>query len=890
MKNSSSAALLPGTKLSHYLVQERLGGGGMGTVYRARDTRLARDVAIKVINTDIAGDVERIARFHREARAVATLNHPEIVIIHDTGEEHGTPYIVTELVDGTTVRTLLAGEKALGTGRVIEIGSQVADALAAAHGAGITHRDVKPENIMVTRAGRVKLLDFGLAQAPASDANQSQTRTALLTEAGTVLGTPAYMSPEQVRAEGLDPRVRHFQPRGGPLRDDARRTAVQWTDSGRRGERRAEHGPAAAARVVRSCRASTHHRALPAQTAERAIQSAADLAFALSSLAARPSAIREAAAHAGSSRSRAWLVATPIAAVAVLTGIGLYRLATAGNPTTGVRLRPFATEAHGESQPVWSRDGRSIAYVSAVDGTQTIVVKSLISSTPAPVARCPALCEPIAWSSDGSRIFYQSRTSHLDARLWSVARSGGEPAPVFTDDVVVLASRLSPDGKRLALLRVINLPKDGGRRYGLFLSEPPGAEPVRVEVFPLLHLIQPTRLAWSADSARLLVFSSGPAQIRVVWPSEKKIKELPLDRRTDVSVSADPRFAVVAQPSLEATRTGLQWLDTETGRLAPLVTSENMLSFPAAAPDGSSVAYVANEVDYDLAVIPLDGSPIRPLLGSRLVEHSVHYSPRADEFAYMRAGEESEIHVRQPSTLAERMVVSRADFGKQAATVTVSRRLPSLPMARRSLTTRVSRSGSHRPTAGRLRSSRGTAANSLRSGRLTAPGSPTTPQRRRLVDWSSSAWAPTASPFAFVLECADPWLRRGRLTAHGSRAAGIQWGSTSFLPLVASPNQWGSQYEPVAVWSRDSNRLYVIRAADGRREVGELTWRTGTFRRIGLIPPGFLIQSPMSWSGRLSLTHDGTALVTSVVRETGDIWILDGLRAPRPWWRRMVGG
>ena len=153
MKNSSSAALLPGTKLSHYLVQERLGGGGMGTVYRARDTRLARDVAIKVINTDIAGDVERIARFHREARAVATLeNHPEIVIIHDTGEEHGTPYIVTELVDGTTVRTLLAGKKALGTGRVIEIGSQVADALAAAHGAGITHRDVKPENIMVTRA------------------------------------------------------------------------------------------------------------------------------------------------------------------------------------------------------------------------------------------------------------------------------------------------------------------------------------------------------------------------------------------------------------------------------------------------------------------------------------------------------------------------------------------------------------------------------------------------------------------------------------------------------------------------------------------------------------------------------------------------------------------
>ena len=135
-KNSSSAALQPGTRLSHYLVQERLGGGGMGTVYRARDTRLSRDVAIKVINTEIAGDAERVARFHREARAVAALNHPGIVTIHDTGEEHGTPYIVTELVDGTTVRTLLADENGLGTRRVIEIGSQVAEALAAAHGAG----------------------------------------------------------------------------------------------------------------------------------------------------------------------------------------------------------------------------------------------------------------------------------------------------------------------------------------------------------------------------------------------------------------------------------------------------------------------------------------------------------------------------------------------------------------------------------------------------------------------------------------------------------------------------------------------------------------------------------------------------------------------------------
>ena len=888
-KNSSSAALQPGTRLSHYLVQERLGGGGMGTVYRARDTRLSRDVAIKVINTEIAGDAERVARFHREARAVAALNHPGIVTIHDTGEEHGTPYIVTELVDGTTLRTLLADENGLGTRRVIEIGSQVAEALAAAHGADITHRDVKPENIMVTRTGRVKLLDFGLAQAPANDANQSQTMTALLTEVGTVLGTPAYMSPEQVRGEGLDSRSDIFslgvvlyemtiggRPFGGPTPADVV-SAVLRTDPPPLSE---SSVPPALRLIIERC--------LRKRPDER-FQSAADLAFALSSLAARPSAIREAAARSGPSRSRAWLVATSIAAVAVLTGTVLYRLATAGNPTAVVRLRPFATEAHGESQPVWSPDGRSIAYMSAVDGTQTIVVKSLIRSTPAPVARCPALCEPIAWSSDGSRIFYQSRTSHLDARLWSVARSGGDPTPVFKDDVVVLASRLSPDGKRLALLRVITLPNDGGHRYGLFLSEPPGAEPVRVEVFPLLNLIQPTRLAWSSDSARLLVFSSGAAQIRVVWPSEKKIKEIPLDRRTDVSVSADPRFAVVAQPSLEATRTGLQWLDTETGRLAPLITSESMLSSPTVSPDGSSIAYVANEVDFNLAAIPLDGSPIRPLLASRLAEHSVHYSPRAEEFAYVKAGEESEIHVRQPSTLAERLVVSRGDFGQQPATVR---------FAAVAFSPDGTKVAYNQGFAIWISPANGGAPAKLtrNSGEFAAEWSPdgawiaynsATPKFGGLVKFRVGADSdPVRLRPGMCGSVAPAWSPDGAWIACGRDPMGLD-----LVPAAGGqPHSVGAQYEPLAAWSRDSNRLYVIRAADGRRELGELTWRTGTFRRVAVIPPGFAIQNPMSWAGRLSLSHDGTALVTAVARETGDIWILDGLRPPRTWWRRILGG
>jgi eukaryotic-like serine/threonine-protein kinase len=177
----------------------------MGTVYRARDTRLGRDVAIKVINAEIASDADRIERFQREATIVATLNHPGIVVIHDTGQEHGASYFVTEFVEGVSLRTLLQDDGALGYRRVVDIGAQIADALGAAHARGILHRDVKPENVMITRQGRAKLLDFGLAKSRL-DARHDVTRTGLRTEAGVVLGTVAYMSPEQVRGEALDAR------------------------------------------------------------------------------------------------------------------------------------------------------------------------------------------------------------------------------------------------------------------------------------------------------------------------------------------------------------------------------------------------------------------------------------------------------------------------------------------------------------------------------------------------------------------------------------------------------------------------------------------------------------------------------------------------------------
>ncbi|MBV8553361.1 MAG: protein kinase [Acidobacteriaceae bacterium] len=202
-------SLVTGTKLGPFEIQSWLGAGGMGVVYRAKDTRLGRDVAIKVLPESFARDENRLRRFEQEARALAGLNHPNILAVHDIGEQGGAPYLVSELLEGHSLRQeLLNG--ALPTKRAVGYGTQIAEGLAAAHEKGIIHRDLKPENIFVTKDGRVKILDFGLAklakpEEAADDSSRLET-VAEKTTPGMVLGTVGYMAPEQVKGEKADER------------------------------------------------------------------------------------------------------------------------------------------------------------------------------------------------------------------------------------------------------------------------------------------------------------------------------------------------------------------------------------------------------------------------------------------------------------------------------------------------------------------------------------------------------------------------------------------------------------------------------------------------------------------------------------------------------------
>ncbi len=318
--------LTPGTRLGEYEVKSLVGAGGMGEVYRARDSRLGRDVAIKVLPSSLSADSDRLRRFEQEARAAAALSHPNILAVHQLGTFEGAPYLVSELLEGETLREQLKRGR-VAIRKTIDQAVQVARGLAAAHDKGIVHRDLKPENLFVTKDGRLKILDFGLAKLtqPVAPENGAPTQTEG-TEAGVVMGTVGYMSPEQVRGQATDHRADIFTFGAILYEMLAGKRAFQKPTSPETMTAILNEDPPGISQIITNIPPAMHrvvHRCLE-KNPEQRFQSASDLAFALDALSESGGSSPSAAGNVSTGAGKRWKILTPAAVVVIALSIGIY--------------------------------------------------------------------------------------------------------------------------------------------------------------------------------------------------------------------------------------------------------------------------------------------------------------------------------------------------------------------------------------------------------------------------------------------------------------------------------------------------------------------------------------------------------------------------------------
>jgi Tol biopolymer transport system component len=526
-------ALTSGTKLGPYEIVSPVGAGGMGEVYRARDTRLGRDVAIKVLPEALAHDADRLRRFEQEARTIAALNHPNILGIHDIGVHGGAPFLVSEFLEGQTLREKLVSGP-LPVRRAIEYALGIAEGLAAAHDKGIVHRDLKPENVFVTRDGRIKVLDFGLAKLvrPEENHETAVTLTNPSTLPGMVMGTVGYMSPEQVRGEPIDPRSDIFS-FGAVLyemltgkRAFKRETSAETMTAILREEPPALNdtgwqGPPELQRILARC--------LEKNVARR-FQSAGDLAFAMESLSGASTGMPTAKSGSQPKSRRAWL--PWIIAAALLIGTAVWEIARPPvAPANPLEKAHFTRVTDLKSvEAAISPDGRFVAFVSDHDGPFDVWLTQVgtghvTNLTQGKAGPLPGPLRSVGFSGDGSEIWIGG--GDVGMRLRLMLLTGGTPRNFLSEEVVNLA--WSPDGERIVYHTF-------AKGDPMFVADRSGANARQIfQDRPGIHNHFP---AWSPDGRRIYFSHGKPATGEMdLWriDSAGRNPERLTQRNTDVA-------------------------------------------------------------------------------------------------------------------------------------------------------------------------------------------------------------------------------------------------------------------------------------------------------------------------------------------------------------------
>jgi eukaryotic-like serine/threonine-protein kinase len=662
----------PGAVLGPYELRGLVGAGGMGEVYRAFDPRLNRDVALKIVPDDLAGDPRRRERFRREAHAIAALTHPHIVTVHSAEDLDGHLVLVMELVEGRTLADLVPGG-GLPLSRLVKIAVQIADALGAAHDRGIIHRDLKPRNVMVNADGRVKVLDFGLAKLrDPRDGTASHHETASLWELtgeGRIVGTAAYMSPEQAEGRPLDHRTDLFslgillyEMASGekPFRGDS---VVSVLSSILRDVPRplAELNPRVPrefTRIVRRCLA---------KDPDERYQSAKDLRLDLEDLRQDLSSSEQTPAESpgrvGGSRRRLAGIAAGLvlAAAAGATAAWLWARTTT-SPSAHVRVSRIdriTGEPGVEAAPNLSPDGQWIVYSRMVDGVTRIYLQAVGGDRPLNLTPgVPEGSSQPVFSPEGDRIAF--RSARAGGGLFIMGRTG-ELVRQVSD--AGFWPTWSPDGTRLAYSsqHTLDVPFAYSGGASVWMLDIASGRRTKLSD---LDGTQPT---WSPHGQRIAFWGVDPAtQNRDIWT-------VPAGGGTAVRVTDDA--AIDATPTwsndgrflyFSSSRSGTTnlWrapIDEATGRPLgepePVIVPAQHALHPTLSRDGRRLAYMASSWSSDVYAMAFDvtraaaDGPPRWLMGGPHLWGSVRASPDGQRLAFIRAGQQQDLFVTDANGL-----------------------------------------------------------------------------------------------------------------------------------------------------------------------------------------------------------------------------------------------